>query len=216
VTGLYAAGEVTAGLHGANRLGGNSLAETVVFGRRAGEAAAQFSASRDLQLRARDVVRAADEELSSFVRPGSEFARPLQRALRDTMWETCGVVRDQAGLQRGLDRVAELRELAGQIDVRPSSEGYADLAHALDLRASLLAAEATLLGAMARRESRGAHQRRDHPEPSPELRVNFQTRLDGTGRHLAVTAQPVPPVPPELASWTQPGEELTVGGRLLE
>jgi succinate dehydrogenase/fumarate reductase flavoprotein subunit len=57
--------------------------------------------------------------LSSFVRHGSEFARPLQRALRDTMWETCGVVRDQAGLRRGLDRVAELRGLAGQVDVRP-------------------------------------------------------------------------------------------------
>jgi succinate dehydrogenase / fumarate reductase, flavoprotein subunit len=215
VAGLYAVGEVAAGLHGANRLGGNSLAETVVFGRRAGEAAAAYSASRDLQLRARNVVRAADDELSSCIRPGPEFARPLQRALRDTMWERCGVVRDQAGLQHGLDRVAELRELAGQVDVRPSSEGYADLAHALDLRASLLAAEATLRGAMARRESRGAHQRRDHPELAPELQVNFQSRLDGAG-DLATTAQPVPPVPPELAGWTGPGEELPAAGRLLE
>jgi succinate dehydrogenase / fumarate reductase flavoprotein subunit len=215
VPGLYAAGEVTAGLHGANRLGGNSLAETVVFGRRAGEAAARWSASRDLQLRARDVVRAADEELSSFIRPGSEFARPLQRALRNTMWESCGVVRDQPGLQHGLDRVAELRYMVSEVDVRPTSEGYADLAHALDLRASLLAAEATLLGALARRESRGAHQRRDHPELSPGQRVNFQARLDGTS-HLAVDAQPVPPVPAELASWMQSGEELSVGGRLLE
>jgi len=215
VAGLYAVGEVAAGLHGANRLGGNSLAETVVFGRRAGEAAAEYSASRDLQLRARDVVRAADEELSSFIRPGSEFARPLQRALRDTMWEHCGVVRDQAGLQHGLDRVAELREAAGQVDVRPSSEGYADLAHALDLRASLLAAEATLLGALARRESRGAHQRRDFPQLDTDLRVNFRTRLDGTS-HLTIDAQPVPPVPPDLASWTQSGEVLGVAGRLLE
>ena len=215
VAGLYAVGEVAAGLHGANRLGGNSLAETVVFGRRAGEAAAGYSASRDLQLRARDVVRAADEELSSFIRPGSEFARPLQRALRDTMWEHCGVVRDQAGLQHGLDRVAELRQLAGEVDVRPSSEGYADLAHALDLRASLLAAEATLLGALARRESRGAHQRRDFPQLDTDLRVNFRTRLDGTS-HLTIDAQPVPPVPPDLASWTQSGEVLGVAGRLLE
>jgi succinate dehydrogenase / fumarate reductase flavoprotein subunit len=215
VAGLYGVGEVAAGLHGANRLGGNSLAETVVFGRRAGEAAAEYSASRDLQLRARDVVRAADEELSSLIRPGSEFARPLQRALRDTMWEHCGVVRDQAGLQHGLDRVAELRQLAGEVDVRPSSEGYADLAHALDLRASLLAAEATLLGALARRESRGAHQRRDFPQLDTDLRVNFRTRLDGTS-HLTINAQPVPPVPPDLASWTQSGEVLGVAGRLLE
>jgi succinate dehydrogenase / fumarate reductase, flavoprotein subunit len=215
VAGLYAAGEVTAGLHGANRLGGNSLAETVVFGRRAGEAAAAYSASRDMQLRARDVVRAADQELSGFIRPGRQFARPLQRALRDTMWETCGVVRDQAGLQRGLDRVAELRELARDVDVRPSSEGYADLAHALDLQGSLAAAEATLLAALARRESRGAHQRRDHPELSPQLRVNFRIRVDPAGG-LAVTADPVPPVPPELQAWADASQDLSVAGRLLE
>jgi len=215
VAGLYAAGEVTAGLHGANRLGGNSLAETVIFGRRAGEAAAGYSASRDLQLRARQVVAAADEELSGFIRHGRQFARPLQRALRDTMWETCGVVRDQVGLQRGLDRVAELRELAAEVDVRPTSEGYGDLAHALDLRASLAAAEATLRGALARTESRGAHQRRDFPRLDPDLRVNLRTRLD-PGGHLTTVAEPVPAVQPELQAWAQAGEEPSVAGRLLE
>jgi succinate dehydrogenase / fumarate reductase, flavoprotein subunit len=215
VAGLYAVGEVAAGLHGANRLGGNSLAETVVFGRRAGQAAANYSASRDLQLRARHVVRAADQELSSFIRPGRQFARPLQRALRDTMWETCGVVRDQAGLRRGLERVAELRELAREVDVRPSSEGYADLAHALDLRASLVAAEATLLGALARPESRGAHQRRDFPQLAPDLRVNLRTRLDPGGR-LTIAADPVPPVPPELQALADATQDVSVAGRLLE
>jgi succinate dehydrogenase / fumarate reductase flavoprotein subunit len=215
VAGLYAAGEVTAGLHGANRLGGNSLAETVVFGRRAGEAAAAWSAGRDLQLRDRRVVRAADEELSGLIRHGRQFARPLQRALRDAMWETCGVVRDREGLEHGLERVAELRELAADVDVRPTSEGYGDLAHALDLRASLVAAEATLLGALARTESRGAHQRRDHPELSPELRVNFQTQSDADGR-LRTAARPVPPVPPELQPWVDAGEDLSTAGRLLE
>jgi succinate dehydrogenase / fumarate reductase, flavoprotein subunit len=215
VAGLYAAGEVTAGLHGANRLGGNSLAETVIFGRRAGEAAASYSSSRDTQLRARDVVRAANEELSSFIRHGRQFARPLQRALRDAMWETCGVVRDQTGLQHGLDGVAELRELARQVDVRPSSEGYGDLAHALDLRASLAAAEATLLGALARTESRGAHQRRDHPRLSSELQVNFRIHADADGR-LSTTADPVSPVPPSLRAWADATQDLNVAGRLLE
>ena len=215
VAGLYAAGEVTAGLHGANRLGGNSLAETVVFGRRAGEAAAAFSAARDTQLRARQVVASADEELSGLIRHGRQFARPLQRALRDTMWETCGVVRDQAGLQLGLERVGELRQLAGEVDVRPTSEGYADLAHALDLRASLAVAEATLLGALARTESRGAHQRRDHPELSPELRVNLQARLDAGGR-LTTATRPVPAVPPELQALADATQDVSVAGRLLE
>jgi succinate dehydrogenase / fumarate reductase flavoprotein subunit len=215
VAGLYAAGEVAAGLHGANRLGGNSLAETVVFGRRAGEAAASWSASRDLQLRDRKVVAAAEQELAGFIRHGRQFARPLQRAVRDAMWETCGVVRDQPGLQHGLERLAELRRLAREVDVRPTSEGYADLAHALDLRGSLVTAEATLLGALARHESRGAHQRRDHPELSPELRVNFQTCLDPSGG-LAVAAEPVPPVPPELQALADATQDVSVAGRLLE
>jgi succinate dehydrogenase / fumarate reductase flavoprotein subunit len=215
VAGLYAAGEVAAGLHGANRLGGNSLAETVVFGRRAGEAAAAWSASRDLQVRSRQVVRAADQELSGLIRHGRQFARPLQRALRDTMWETCGVVRDHAGLRHGLERVAELRELAADVDVRPTSEGYGDLAHALDLRASLATAEATLLGALARIESRGPPPRRHHPDLAPELRVNLQARLDADGR-LTTTTDPVPPVPSELAPWAEPGEDLSAIGRLLE
>jgi succinate dehydrogenase / fumarate reductase, flavoprotein subunit len=215
VAGLYAAGEVAAGLHGANRLGGNSLTETVVFGRRAGEAAARYSAAQDVQLRARDVVRAADQELSGLLRHGRQFARPLQRALRDAMWETCGVVRDEAGLRRGLERVAELRELAGEVDVRLSSEGYGDLAHALDLRASLVVAEATLLGAQARRESRGAHQRRDFPQLSPELRVNFRIRADAAGRPT-ITADPVAPVPPDLQAWADASQEPSVAGRLLE
>jgi succinate dehydrogenase flavoprotein subunit len=101
------------------------------------------------------------------------------------------------------------------VDVRPTSEGYADLAHALDLRASLVAAEATLLGAVARRESRGAHQRRDFPALSPGLLVNFQSRLNTDGR-LTVDSQPVPLAPPQLAEWVDASEEPSVAGRLLE
>ena len=94
VIGLYAAGECTAGLHGANRLGGNSLTETIVFGRRAGEAAAAFSAACDVAVHPRRMVDAANEELDAMVGSGPELARPLQRALRDAMWEHCGVARD--------------------------------------------------------------------------------------------------------------------------
>ncbi len=105
VLGLYAAGECTAGLHGANRLGGNSLTETIVYGRRAGEAAAAFSADCDLALHPRRIIEAASDELDAMVGPGSELARPLQRALRDLMWERCGVTRDEAGLRDGLARI---------------------------------------------------------------------------------------------------------------
>ena len=85
----------------------------------------------------------------------------------------------------------------------------------MDLRASLAAAEATLLGALARTESRGAHQRRDHPELSPGLQVNFQTRLDTDGR-LSTATEPVPPVPPELQALADATQDVSIAGRLLE
>ncbi len=214
VEGLYAAGETTAGLHGANRLGGNSLSETLIFGRRAGDAAAAFSMSSDMQLRSRAAIKEANDELSSFIHEGDEFARPLQRAVRDTMWENCGVVRDEERLEKGLKKLAEVREAAKTVDVRPSSEGYADLAHALDLRASLVTAEASLLGAVERKESRGAHSRSDYPETDPNLKINFVIARSEDGG-LSVSPQAVEVVPDELQEWLDE-EEIQAAGRLLE
>jgi succinate dehydrogenase / fumarate reductase flavoprotein subunit len=215
VEGLYAAGEVTTGLHGANRLGGNSLSETIVFGRRAGEAAAAYSMSCDVQLRSRQQISDADEDLSGFIHEGEEFARPLQRALRDTMWECCGVVRDEAKLGEGLERLRKIRAAAGDVDVRPTSEGYADLAHALDLRASLLSAEASLLGAIERRETRGAHNHSDFPELDPRLKKNFVVTRDDLGT-ISVSGKAVDGVPGDLAEWARDNGEVDITGRLLE
>jgi succinate dehydrogenase / fumarate reductase flavoprotein subunit len=98
IDGLYAAGEVTSGVHGANRLGGNSLAEILVFGRRAGQSAADYSTNLKAQIRNQAVIQDAQIELELLTKSGEELARPLQRALRVNMWENCGVVRDKAGL----------------------------------------------------------------------------------------------------------------------
>jgi succinate dehydrogenase / fumarate reductase flavoprotein subunit len=214
VAGLYAAGECTAGLHGANRLGGNSLTETVVFGRRAGEAAAAFSREADLLLRSRRVLAEAQEDLESVVRRGDELARPLQRALRDAMWANCGVVRDAAGLASGLAQIQELGQASSRVDVLPSEEGWAELGHALDLRAGLLTAEATIRSAIARAESRGAHFRSDFPQLDRALEVNFYTRLLDSA--LVTTSAPVPPVPSELERLVRDGETVDLRRRLLE
>jgi succinate dehydrogenase / fumarate reductase, flavoprotein subunit len=215
VAGLYAAGEVTAGLHGANRLGGNSLSETVIFGRRAGEAAAAFSRATELQPRSRQKIQAASDEIHSYIKEGEEFARPLQRALRNAMWEGCGVVRAEEGLREALTKLDEIKKAAGDVDVRPDSEGYGDLAHALDLRASLVTAEASLLGATQRRESRGAHQRSDHPHLDPSMKMNLAISKNPDGR-LHVSREPVPPVPDYLRAWAEGDDEVEVAGRLLE
>ena len=215
IPGLFAAGEVAAGLHGANRLGGNSLTETLVFGRRAGTAAAALSRGLKAQMRSRAAVDDALEDLAGFVHGGREIVRPVQRALRDVMWEHCGVVRSEPGLERGLERVGELRDQLPAIDVRPTSEGYGDLAHVLDLRASLVTAEASLVGARARRETRGAHNRSDHPELDPSLRVNFEISLDSDGSIRVAPAQ-IAPVPAQLARWVEATPEVDAAGRLLE
>jgi succinate dehydrogenase / fumarate reductase flavoprotein subunit len=216
VYGLFAVGECAGGLHGANRLGGNSLAETVVFGRRAGEAAAAFAQSLEVQIRSRRVIAEANDTLEAMIKKGRELARPLQRSVRDLMWERCGVVRDEAGLTAGLAGLEEIRAAADEVDVRPSAEGWGDLAHALDLRAALVTGEATLRLALERRETRGAHNRSDHPDLDPSLAVSLQVRQDPATGELLVSREPLPPIPEPLISLVDEAGELTLKSRLLE
>jgi succinate dehydrogenase / fumarate reductase, flavoprotein subunit len=212
VAGLYAVGECAAGVHGANRLGGNSLAECLVFGRIVGAEAARWSEDLDVQVREREAIRAAAEEVDELLtRRGREFARPLQRAIRDLMSEYAGVVRSEDGLREGVDRLAEIGGRADEIEVRPDIAGYADLAHTFDLHGSLLAAQATLESALERRETRGAHNRADFPDQDPELRVNLVWAIDGT-----LTRQTVPPASARVSALAHDQNELETRERLLE
>jgi succinate dehydrogenase / fumarate reductase flavoprotein subunit len=215
VVGLFAAGECAAGLHGANRLGGNSLTETIVMGRRAGEAAAELSRTSDVGIHPRAVIDAACTDLDALVGPGTELPRVLQRELRDAMWEHCGVVRDAEGLDAGRARLDAIRARLPELDVRFSAEGWSDLAHALDLRAGLAVAEATLAGARVREESRGCHVRTDFPDLDPAQQVNWVSRRGADGS-WELSSDPVPPVSPELQRWVDDAVAYQVSGRLLE
>jgi succinate dehydrogenase / fumarate reductase flavoprotein subunit len=216
VIGLFAAGECTAGLHGANRLGGTSLTETIVYGRRAGEAAAAYALGNDVALRPQRVIREANDSIAALVRNGTELARAAQRELRDLLWEHGGVVRSDEGLRKGLSRLEAVRGALDQIDVRPTEEGWSDLAQAMDLRAGIALAEVTLQSALVRTETRGCHNRSDFPDLDADLQVNFQTRLDGDDRAVAPVPVPVPPVPVELEPWLTQRWDVELAGRLLE
>jgi succinate dehydrogenase / fumarate reductase, flavoprotein subunit len=216
VVGLFAAGECTAGMHGANRLGGNSLSETVVFGRRAGAAAAGFASATEVALRPKRVIAEASDNLDALIHSGDELARPVQRALRDLLWEHAGVVREERSLEDGLTHLYGLRSVLGDIDVRYSEEGWADLAQTLDLRAGLTMAEATLKGALARTETRGCHIRTDFPALDPAFELNLHSRLDDKGRLLEPWQESVPPIPEELLRLVTETEDVMLGGRLLE
>jgi succinate dehydrogenase / fumarate reductase flavoprotein subunit len=211
VEGLYAVGECASGVHGANRLGGNSLAEAVVFGRIVGAEAARWSAQLDVQARDHAAIAAAREEVDELLaRRGEEFARPLQRAVRDLMSECGGVVRSEDGLRDGLARLDEVAARARGLEVRPDIAGYDDLAHALDLQGSLLAARATLECARERRETRGAHNRVDFPKQDPTLQVNLVWAPDGD-----IAGEPIPHPSPAVAALAG-GPDLDIPGRLLE
>lgn len=211
VEGLFAVGEGASGIHGANRLGGNSLAEAVVFGRIVGAEAARWSAQLDVHARDHAAIAAAREEVDELLaRRGEEFARPLQRAVRDLMSECGGVVRSEDGLRDGLRRLEEVAARARDLEVRPDIAGYDDLAHAFDLQGSLLAARATLECARERRETRGAHNRVDFPEQDPGLQVNLVWAADGT-----IAAEPIPQSSPTVAALAR-GPDPDIPSRLLE
>ena len=216
VEGLYAAGEVTAGLHGANRLGGNSLAEILIFGKRAGAAASKRSKDIDIHKRSKKVIENAHENLNSYIKNGSEVARPLQRSLRNIMWEYGGVVKSEKKLNKGLSEIANLKEASKDLDVRPDSEGYQDLMLAFDLQASLISSEATLLSALNREESRGAHQREDFEDIDKKFNVNMKVEFDNN-ENLLLTKEDTPSLKEELKSLIAKTKEIdNFEGMLLE
>ncbi|MFI5612623.1 L-aspartate oxidase [Amycolatopsis sp. NPDC051903] len=209
VDGLYAIGEASSGLHGANRLGGNSLIELLVYGRIVGEAAAEYSASLAAQRRSAAALAEARGEVDELLAAdGPENVRALQRSLRNTMTEHAGVVRDEEGLLAGLSELDSLEERMKNVGVHPDLAGYQDLAHAFDLKASALACRATLEAALERRETRGCHNRSDYSSLDESLRVNFV--WSGPGQ---LTREELPPVPAEIAPLMR---EVSTAGKLVE
>ena len=216
VEGLYAAGEVTAGLHGANRLGGNSLAEILIFGKRAGAAASVRSKNIDIHKRSKKVIENAHENLNSFIKNGSEVARPLQRSLRNIMWEYGGVVKNEEKLKKGLQEIENLKEASKDLDVRPDSEGYQDLMLAFDLQASLVSSESTLISALSREESRGAHQRDDYKKINNDFNVNMRVKFD-SDENILLSKDKVPALKKDLEGLITNTKEIdNFEGMLLE
>ena len=209
VTGLYVIGEASSGLHCANRLGGNSLIELLVYGRITGDAATEYSASLATQRRSVGAEREAELEVSGLLEStGRENVRPLQRALRDLMTDHAGVVRNDAGLRQGLGKLDEIETRSRDLGVHPDLAGYQDLAHALDLRASMIAARATLECALERRETRGCHNRSDYPALDPSLQVNLV--WSGPGR---IEREAIAEIPPDISALMR---DVSSEGKLVE
>jgi len=190
VEGLFAAGEDTGGVHGANRLGGNGVAESTVFGGLAGDAMAAFVADRPAPRASAAAWRATAEALNApLARPAGPALYDLLGELRDVMWEGAGLVRDAASLSRALTTIERIEGGLDGVGVgggRALNTAWQDW---LSVRNQVVAARLIARSAEARRESRGAHFRRDFPQPAPGAPVTVRVRRGADGP--VVTTEPV-------------------------
>ena len=217
VEGLFAAGEVAGGLHGANRLGGNSLAEILIFGRRAGLASVEYSRNLKYQIRSTTAIKDAHETINMFIKKGNELVRPLQNELRLIMWEFCGVTKDEHQLKTGLDKINVLKIKSKDIDVRIDKYNCDDLIQLFDFQSSLLTAKATILSAIQRKESRGAHQRNDFKETKESCEFNCLVEYNPQKDELNVFKNPIKLLNKELQKLvSKSNRETSIKNKLLE
>jgi succinate dehydrogenase / fumarate reductase, flavoprotein subunit len=198
VPGLFAAGEAAAGLHGSNRLGGNSLSDLLVFGRRAGKAAAEFAnRSSSTNLDSSQLEQAEREMLAPFERTGGEFPYPVHHDLQETMQNLVGIFRNEEDLKKALAKLDEFKPRLGRVRIDGSRMFNPGWHLTRDLKNMLLISEAVTRSALARKESRGAHSRIDFPNYDPvwEKKNNIIVNEGGT---MTLHERPVPEMPAEL------------------
>jgi succinate dehydrogenase / fumarate reductase flavoprotein subunit len=201
VPGLFAAGEVAGGMHGSNRLGGNSLSDLLVFGRRAGLHAAEHAraAKGTLSVDARQVEAAVREVMAPVERKTGENPYEIQKDLQEVMHSLVGIIRTESELKEAVVQIGRLEERAGRVGVQGNLTYNPGWHLALDLQNLLAVSGAIALAALERKESRGGHTRDDYPKADPQFgKVNVVVRMrDG---QLQVTQEPLPAMPAELST----------------
>jgi succinate dehydrogenase / fumarate reductase flavoprotein subunit len=204
VPGLFAAGEVAAGLHGANRLGGNSLSDLLVFGKRAGDFAAEFARAQGaVEIDPAAVERASRRAVDPFGRVSDEGPYAVQRDLQSLMQEKVGIVRTEADMAGAIEALAGLAGRAERVGVTGHREYNPGWHTALDLHNLLTVSEAIARAALERKESRGAHFREDYPAKDAALdRRRLVVRKGMEGR-MELRPETLPELPSELAKIIQ-------------
>jgi succinate dehydrogenase / fumarate reductase flavoprotein subunit len=204
VPGLFAAGEVAGGMHGANRLGGNSLSDLIVFGRRAGLAAADYvkALKGKVNVDRGQAQAAAQTLLEPFTRQGNENPYAIHSDLQECMQALVGIIRTEGELRKALEEIAVFKQRLGRVRVGGGREFNPGWHLALDLHSMLSVSEAVTLGAIERKESRGGHTRDDYPFADDTFgKINVVIRRR-TGQ-LTVGLEPLPEMPAELKQLLQ-------------
>jgi succinate dehydrogenase / fumarate reductase flavoprotein subunit len=199
VPGLFAAGECGAGLHGANRLGGNSLSDLLVFGKRAGEYAARYAKEISLgAINPGEVALAEKQALAPFSRDGAEGPYAVQYALQDMMQDLVGIVRQEKEMLQALERIEQLKARAQRVGVSGNREYNPGWHTAIDLNNLLTVSETVTRAALERKESRGAHFRDDYPAKDNKFgSFNIVIRKGADGEPQ-IMREPIPEMPVEL------------------
>jgi succinate dehydrogenase / fumarate reductase, flavoprotein subunit len=200
IAGLYAAGEVAGGMHGSNRLGGNSLGDLLVFGRRAGLAAAEYARGIGSAPKVdnAEVDRLSAEALEPFNRSQGENPYSLQYELQDTMHNLVGIIRVKAELEEAIEKVGQLRERAKNVSVEGHRQFNPGWHLALDLESLFAVSEAVARSALLREESRGGHTRDDFPAASAYwAKINNTIHRSAEGE-TSITQEPLPEMPDDL------------------
>jgi succinate dehydrogenase / fumarate reductase, flavoprotein subunit len=202
--GLFAAGEVAGGMHGANRLGGNSLSDLLVFGKRAGDYAASYSANLGEgrpNISDADVEAASSEALAPFETDGGENPYAMQQELQSVMQDLVGIIRNESELVAAIHTIGELGNRIAKVSVEGHRQYNPGWHLALDLRNMLVVSESVARAALERKESRGGHTRDDYPMTDYDYwgRRNLIVSLGDDG-HPTIREQPLPEPPPELAA----------------
>jgi succinate dehydrogenase / fumarate reductase flavoprotein subunit len=200
IPGLFAAGECASGINGANRLGGNSLSDLIVFGKRAGEYAASFAMEHHVpKVDERLVEEAMRASLAPFDRGESgENPYKVQADLQETMQGLVGIVRNDSEMKEALQRIATFNERAARVGVSGHREYHAGWHTALDLRNLLTVSEAIARSAIERKESRGGHFREDYPDKAAEFgTINIAVR-QGSDAVMEIGRMPIPAMPDNL------------------
>ncbi|HEX7104650.1 MAG TPA: fumarate reductase/succinate dehydrogenase flavoprotein subunit [Acidothermaceae bacterium] len=202
VPGLYAAGEVAGGMHGANRLGGNSLGDLLVFGKRAGEHAASYAtgaAANRPAVPESDITAAGEAALAPFSREGGENAYTVHRDLQETMHNLVGIIRTAEEMSQALEKIEQFKSRVAHVSVEGHRQYNPGWHLSIDLKNMLLVSESIARAALDRKESRGGHTRDDYPATDPEWgKVNVLVRLNDAGTGVEVFHQDLPEMPDDL------------------